>query len=88
MIKQLSGRATRFIFVQAEKNPRAMPVENLLDIAQKRNLKATGLPNIVDALDAVATSNEAICVTGSLAVVGEARLKWAIKTNASTPDAD
>jgi len=88
MIKQLSGRATRFIFVQADKNPRAMPVESLLEIAQKRNLRATGLPNIVDALDAVAKLNEAVCVTGSLAVVGEARLKWAIKTNASTPDAD
>ena len=88
MLKQLSGRAARFIFVQAEKNPRALSVDELLVFAQKRNLKATGLPNITDAIDAVVNLNEAVCVTGSLAVVGEARLKWALKTGAHLPDTD
>ena len=88
MLKQLSGRAARFIFVQAEKNARAMPVEALLALAQKRSLKATGLPNITDAIDAVANLNEAVCITGSLAVVGEARLKWAMKTGGQMPETD
>ncbi|NJM40617.1 MAG: bifunctional folylpolyglutamate synthase/dihydrofolate synthase [Anaerolineae bacterium] len=33
MLKQLSARAHRFIMTQAEDNPRVMPVEQLLDIA-------------------------------------------------------
>ena len=88
MLKQLSGRAIRFIFVQAEKNPRALPVDELLALAQKRNLRATGLPNITDAIDAVANLNEAVCITGSLAVVGEARIKWALKMGAHLPETD
>jgi dihydrofolate synthase/folylpolyglutamate synthase len=88
MLKQLSARASRFIMTSAEDNPRAMPVEQLLEIAQKRNLKATGLPKVIDALDAATASNEAVCVTGSIALVGEARAKWAMKKGGAMPDVD
>jgi dihydrofolate synthase/folylpolyglutamate synthase len=88
MLKQLASRASRFIFVQPAHNPRAMPVEQLLELAQKRNLKATGLPNLMDALDAATSGREAVCITGSLSVVGEARTKWAMKTGSALPEAD
>ena len=88
MLKQLANRASRFIFSQVENNQRVMPVEQLLEIAQQRNLKATGLPKLVDALDAATSGRDAVCVTGSLAFVGEARLKWAMKTGGMMPEID
>jgi folylpolyglutamate synthase/dihydropteroate synthase len=88
MLKQLSARASRFIMTSAEDNPRGMPVEQLLDIAQRRNLKATGLPKVMDALDAATATNEAVCITGSIALVGEARAKWAMKKGGAMPDVD
>jgi dihydrofolate synthase/folylpolyglutamate synthase len=88
MLKQLSARANKFIMTQADDNVRVMPVEQLLDIAQRRNLKATGLPKVIDAIDAATATNEAVCITGSIALVGEARVKWAMKTGGVMPDVD
>jgi dihydrofolate synthase / folylpolyglutamate synthase len=88
MLKQLSARANKFILTQADDNVRAMPVEQLLDIAQRRNLKATGLPKVTDALDAAMAGNDGVCITGSIALVGEARVKWAMKTGGALPETD
>jgi dihydrofolate synthase/folylpolyglutamate synthase len=88
MIKALSPRAMRWIMTQHTDNPRAMPAEKLLEIAQACNAKAVALPNVMDALDSVINSSEAVCITGSVAVVGEARVKWALRMGAVLPEVD
>jgi dihydrofolate synthase/folylpolyglutamate synthase len=75
MIKALAPRASRWIMTQA-RNTRALPVDQLMEIAQARGLRVVALPNLKDAVDAVAQSNDAVVVAGSLAVVGEARAAW------------
>lgn len=77
MIKALAPRSTRWIMTQA-RNSRAMPAEQLMEYAQAKNLRVVALPNVKDAIDAVAKANEPVCITGSLAVVGEARAAWGI----------
>ena len=88
MIKALNGRATRWILSQTSDNPRAMPAEELLALAQANGARAVALPNLTDALDAVVNGNDAVCIFGSVAFVGEARLKWALRTGAMLPVVD
>ncbi|MGQ9814205.1 MAG: bifunctional folylpolyglutamate synthase/dihydrofolate synthase [Candidatus Roseilinea sp.] len=77
MLKALAGRATRWIMTQPG-NSRAMGVDKLMDAAKARNLKAVAFPQVKDAIDSIAKATEAVCVTGSVALVGEARAAWGI----------
>ncbi|MCS7057260.1 MAG: bifunctional folylpolyglutamate synthase/dihydrofolate synthase, partial [Thermoflexales bacterium] len=83
MIKALNPRATRWIFSQQSDSPRAVPADHLLAIAAQANIaRAVALPNLADALKPVIKGNEAVCICGSVAFVGEARLRWAQLTGA------
>lgn len=90
MIKALNPRATRWIFAQQSNNPRATPAETLLEMAQvnAQRARAVALPNLTDAIDAVINGNEPVCITGSVAFVGEARTKWALRIGAQAPPTD
>ena len=88
MIKALNGRAARWIMSQVADNPRATPAEQLLALAQARGAKAVALPNLADALDAVINGDDPVCICGSLAFVGEARLKWALRNGSVMPVVD
>lgn len=88
MIKALNPRATRWIMTQTQDNPRAMPAEQLLALAQARNAKAVALPNLTDALDSILNGNDPVCIVGSVALVGEARVKWALRTGSMMPAVD
>jgi dihydrofolate synthase/folylpolyglutamate synthase len=88
MIKALNPRATRWIMTQQQDNPRAVPAEQLLALAQARNAKAVALPNLTDAIDAILNGNDPVCIVGSVALVGEARVKWALRTGAMMPAVD
>jgi dihydrofolate synthase/folylpolyglutamate synthase len=88
MIKALNPRATRWIMTQQQDNPRAVPAERLLEMAQARNAKAVALPNLTDALDSILNGNDPVCIVGSVALVGEARVKWALRTGAMMPAVD
>ena len=77
MIKSLAGRSARWIMTQPS-NSRAQDVERLMDLAKTRNLKAVAFPNVKDAIDSVVKATEAVCVTGSVALVGDARATWGI----------
>lgn len=77
MLKALAGRATRWIMTRPG-NSRAMGVDTLMDAAKARNLRAVAFPQVKDAIDSVAKATEAVCVTGSVALVGEARAAWGI----------
>ena len=57
-------------------------------LAQARNAKAVALPNLTDALDAILNGNDPVCIVGSVALVGEARVKWALRTGAMMPAVD
>lgn len=87
MLKALSGRVTRWILTQVD-NPRATPVERLLGLAQEQHLRATALPNLRDAMDVVINSNDAVCITGSVALVGAARAVWGEKSKMFVPEND
>ncbi|MCS7059691.1 MAG: folylpolyglutamate synthase/dihydrofolate synthase family protein [Anaerolineae bacterium] len=87
MLKALAGRAVRWIMTQPG-NSRAMPVEQLLDIARARNLKTTAFPTVKEAMNAVANTAEAVCITGSIALVGEARAAWGIGGTGAGIDVD
>jgi dihydrofolate synthase/folylpolyglutamate synthase len=87
MLKALSGRVTRWILTQVD-NPRATPVERLLALADAQHLHVTGLPNLRDVMDAVIDSNDAVCITGSVALAGAARAIWAEKARLFTPEYD
>lgn len=88
MIKALNPRATRWIMTQTQDNPRATPAEQLLALAQARNAKAVALPNLTDALDSILNGNDPVCIVGSVALVGEARVKWALRTGSMMPAVD
>ncbi len=88
MIKALNGRATRWILSQVADNPRATPAETLLELAQSRNARAVALPNLTDAIDAVINTDDPVCIFGSVAFVGEARVKWALRTGGVLPPVD
>jgi hypothetical protein len=46
------------------------------------------LPNLTDAIDAILNGNDPVCIVGSVALVGEARVKWALRTGAMMPAVD
>ena len=87
MLKALAGRATRWIMTQPG-NSRAMGVNKLMDAAKARNLRAVAFPQVKDAIDSVAKGTEAVCVTGSIALVGEARAAWGINGSGIGIDTD
>jgi dihydrofolate synthase/folylpolyglutamate synthase len=87
MMKALSGRVTRWILTQVD-NPRATPVDRLLELAKEQHLRVTVLPTLRDAMDAVIDSNDAVCITGSVALVGTARAIWAEKSKLFKPEYD
>ena len=57
-------------------------------MAQARSMRAVALPNLADALDAVVNGDDPVCILGSVAFVGEARVKWAIRNGAEVPPVD
>ncbi len=87
MLKALAGRAARWIMTQPG-NARAMSVDQLIDVAKARNLRAAAFPHVKDAIASVAKSTEAVCVTGSVALVGEARAAWGIGGSGVGVDVD
>jgi dihydrofolate synthase/folylpolyglutamate synthase len=87
MFKALSGRVTRWILTQVD-NPRATPVERLVELAKAHSLHFIALPKVEDAMDAVIGSSEPACVTGSVALVGAARAVWAQRAKAFRPETD
>jgi dihydrofolate synthase/folylpolyglutamate synthase len=87
MFKALSGRVTRWILTQVD-NPRATPVERLMELAKAHGLNFIALPKVKDAMDAVIRSSEPACVTGSVALAGAARAVWAERSRMPQPEAD
>jgi dihydrofolate synthase/folylpolyglutamate synthase len=87
MMKALGPRSTRWIMTQVD-NSRAMPAEELLNMAKTLNLKAVALPNVTDAVDAVINSKEAVCITGSVALAGAVRAVWARRSRIFVPESD
>jgi len=89
MICHLAGIADYFILTESS-NPRACPVDQLMDIAQKIiSSHKVIIPekNIAKALEKardIATKKDLICVTGSLFTVGEARSYFANKSPKSS----
>jgi dihydrofolate synthase/folylpolyglutamate synthase len=88
MLKALNPRAVRWIFTQQSDNPRAAPAEALLEMALGKGMRAVALPNLTDALDAIINTDDAVCITGSVALVGEARVKWALRVGGEVPPVD
>jgi hypothetical protein len=43
---------------------------------------------MTDALDAIINGNDPVCIVGSVALVGEVRVKWALRTGAMLPAID
>lgn len=75
MIRALAPRTSRWIMVQPN-NPRALPIDELMQLAKQRNLRATAAATAKEALESIRNSNEAVCVVGSLTLAGEARAAW------------
>jgi dihydrofolate synthase/folylpolyglutamate synthase len=88
MLKTLNPRATRWIMSQPSNNPRAVPAEDLLALAQAKNMRATAVPKLSDVIETIATSEDPVCIFGSVAFVGEARVQWALRTGAELPPVD
>jgi dihydrofolate synthase/folylpolyglutamate synthase len=88
MLQALNPRASRWILSQSSDNPRGMPAEALLSLAQAKGIRAVALPRLADAIDGIVASEEPVCIFGSVAFVGEARMKWAMRTGAALPPAD
>jgi hypothetical protein len=51
-------------------------------------MRAVALPNLTDALDAIVNGDDPVCILGSVAFVGEARVKWATRNGAEVPPVD
>ncbi len=88
MIAELSPRAAQWILSQPADNPRAFPAADLLDLALARGVRAEVMPNLAEAMRVALQSNLPVCVFGSVAFVGEARLHWAHYTGAPLPPTD
>jgi dihydrofolate synthase / folylpolyglutamate synthase len=89
MLKALHPRAARWIFTRVKDNPRAMATEELLELAKALNLRQpVGAPGMAEAIDMIYGGNDAVCVCGSIALTGEARLKWAIRAGEMLPPTD
>jgi dihydrofolate synthase/folylpolyglutamate synthase len=87
MLKALGPRSLRWILTQVD-NARATPTEQLLLLAQANLLKAQALPQIQDAMDVIIASDDPVCITGSIALVGAARRVWAQRSRAMLPESD
>ena len=89
MLKVLHSRSQRWIFTKVRDNPRAMSAEELLDLGKRLNLRNVGIAATVgDALDMITDKHDAVCVCGSIALTGEARVRWAVKTGQPPPLSD
>ncbi|MFN3704661.1 MAG: bifunctional folylpolyglutamate synthase/dihydrofolate synthase [Thermoflexales bacterium] len=88
MIAELSPRAGRWIMSQLANNPRAIPAHELLQLAQSRGVPAESVPDLEEAMRLALNSSSPVCVFGSVAFVGEARLHWAKHTGAPLPLTD
>ncbi len=68
------------LFAVAAEAPRAMPVAELVEMAERLNLRASGHPSVAAGLRAAVAAagpNGAVLVAGSLYVAGEARVSLA-----------
>jgi len=89
MMKALHPRAQRWIFTKVRDNPRAMRSDELLEIGRRLNLRnISEAATVGEALDLVAEGGEGVCVCGSIALTGEARVRWAAKTGEPEPPND
>jgi len=89
MLKALHPRSQRWIFTKVRDNPRAMAAEELLELGRQLNLRnMSAVANVGAALDAVADGSDAVCVCGSIALTGEARVRWAVRCGQPTPPTD
>jgi folylpolyglutamate synthase/dihydropteroate synthase len=89
MLTALNPRATRWIFTKVKDNPRAMAAEELLEIGRGLNLRQpAAIPAVADALAGATARDEAVCVCGSIALAGEARLQWALSQGEAGPPVD
>ena len=89
MLKVLHSRAQRWIFTRVRDNPRAMMAEELREIGMRLNLRnVSTAASMSEALDLIHDGNEAVCVCGSIALTGEARVRWAVKSGRPVPPSD
>lgn len=75
MLRALKPRAARWVMTRSE-SARALPVERLMALARDLNLRATPANDMAEALRQVDGAPEAVCVTGSLTLVADARVAW------------
>lgn len=76
MFEALEAARCRLVVATAADFPRAVGVDDILEAADALGVKSVGVPNVADAVplaQKVAGERDAILVTGSLYVVGEAR---------------
>ncbi|MCS7238584.1 MAG: bifunctional folylpolyglutamate synthase/dihydrofolate synthase [Thermoguttaceae bacterium] len=79
MLKCLLAEADLLVLTQVADNPRAMPAEELAQLAQQLGAKADSLRVVAQAFPAwqalkhLASPRDVLCVTGSLFLVGELR---------------
>jgi dihydrofolate synthase/folylpolyglutamate synthase len=75
MMRALKPRSLRWIMTQSD-SKRAIPADTLLAMAQKLNLRAIAVPDVAEAVRMVENTNEAVCITGSLTIIADARYAW------------
>jgi dihydrofolate synthase/folylpolyglutamate synthase len=89
MLAALNPRAARWIFTRVKDNPRAMSAEELLELGRKHNLRQPSMqPSVADALAEAAKAGDAVCICGSIALTGEARVQWALMNGQPPPPVD
>jgi dihydrofolate synthase / folylpolyglutamate synthase len=90
MLEELLPAADSVIAVPAA-HPRAMPAEQLAEIARKLGREIDTCPSVRQGLELAlqkAKSDSLICVTGSIFTVAEARMEWFKLTSQPLPPAD
>ncbi len=75
MLRALAPRVARWIMVQGS-NPRARTAQELMTLAGQLRLRATSADSVAAALDSIRNTDECVCVTGSVTLVGDARAAW------------
>ncbi len=89
MIKALNPRAVRWYFTRVKDNPRAMSAEELLALAKTLNARNPEVTaSVGEAIEAASAGNDAVCICGSIALAGEARVQWALKHGQPLPAVD
>lgn len=76
MLEALDARRARLVIATAADFPRAVAIEQIVAAAESMGVQAVGVLGVADAVKLarkVATEDDAVLVTGSLYVVGEAR---------------